>query len=421
MALILSSASIATGATVQASQITQSIDALTGTVAYDITISGSLTVTGSLNMNGTLNATSSNAISSSYALTASFAATPTVSGISGLSGNSGVSGLSGRSGISGLSGLSGISGISGISGTSGISGLSGLSGTSGISGLSGIGLIWEGTWNSGAQYLINDIVYYNGNSYIAVEGSININPSGDQSAWVLLAQSGASGLSGLSGRSGISGLSGLSGRSGISGLSGIGLIWVAGGWDFELTYSINDLVSYNGSSYISIADNNSNQIPSSSPGYWELVAASGISGRSGISGISGRSGISGLSALVSCSLAVSGSAATQKAITATFSNPDSSPLTQPQQLIHWWTSTAETGSASAIGAGTATYVVVSGSNIVPISNSGSINHAVTDSSGKFAVRLTTTAGPGPSTVWFNTEVQGIIYSISTGLNTNAPT
>ena len=40
MALILSSASIATGQTVQASQITQSIDALTGAVAYDITISG---------------------------------------------------------------------------------------------------------------------------------------------------------------------------------------------------------------------------------------------------------------------------------------------------------------------------------------------------------------------------------------------
>jgi hypothetical protein len=73
MALILSKTGISTGATVEASQITQSIDALTGAVAYDITISGSLTVTGSLNMNGTLNATSSNAISSSFATTASFA------------------------------------------------------------------------------------------------------------------------------------------------------------------------------------------------------------------------------------------------------------------------------------------------------------------------------------------------------------
>jgi hypothetical protein len=73
MALTLSKTLIETGQTVQASQITQSVDALTGAVAYDITISGSLTVTGSLNMNGTLNATSSNAISSSFATTASYA------------------------------------------------------------------------------------------------------------------------------------------------------------------------------------------------------------------------------------------------------------------------------------------------------------------------------------------------------------
>jgi len=374
MALTLSSASIATGATVQAAQITQSIDALTGTVAYDITISGSLTVTGSLNMNGTLNATSSNAVSASYALTASFAATPTVSGISGISGRSG---------------------------------------------LSGIGLIWEGAWSSITNYQINDIVSSGGNSYIALNNNSDAAPSESPSSWALIAGSGLSGRSGISGLSGASGASGASGRS---GLSGIGLSWISGGWDFELTYSINDLVSYNGSSYISLQNNNSNQIPSSSPSYWELVAASGISGRSGISGISGisgRSGISGLSALVSCSLAVSGSTTAQRAITATFSNPDSSPLTQPQQLIHWWTSTVETGSAQQ-ASGTVTYLVVSGSNIVPIANSGSINHAVTDSNGKFAIRLTNTNTPGTATIWFNTEVQGIIYSISTTLSNANP-
>jgi hypothetical protein len=46
MALTLSKTLIATGQTVQASQITQSIDALTGAVAYDITISGSLNSVG---------------------------------------------------------------------------------------------------------------------------------------------------------------------------------------------------------------------------------------------------------------------------------------------------------------------------------------------------------------------------------------
>ena len=79
MALILSKTGISTGATVEASQITQSIDALTGAVAYDITISGSLTITGSLKMNGditgSLFGTSSFAISSSRAVSSSFATT----------------------------------------------------------------------------------------------------------------------------------------------------------------------------------------------------------------------------------------------------------------------------------------------------------------------------------------------------------
>jgi len=79
MALTLSKTLITTGQTVQASQITQSIDALTGTVAYDITISGSLTMTGSLKVNGditgSLFGTSSFAVSSSRAVSSSFATT----------------------------------------------------------------------------------------------------------------------------------------------------------------------------------------------------------------------------------------------------------------------------------------------------------------------------------------------------------
>lgn len=53
MALVLSKANILTGNTIQASDVSQSIDALTGAVAYDITISGSTTFTGSvMSLNG---------------------------------------------------------------------------------------------------------------------------------------------------------------------------------------------------------------------------------------------------------------------------------------------------------------------------------------------------------------------------------
>jgi len=54
MANILNKTGITTGNTVQAYHVTQSIDALTGTEAYDITISGSLTTTGSVNVKGNI-------------------------------------------------------------------------------------------------------------------------------------------------------------------------------------------------------------------------------------------------------------------------------------------------------------------------------------------------------------------------------
>lgn len=116
MALTLSKTGITTGQTIQVSHVTQSIDALTGIVAYDIKISGSLNLTGSVasfngfvgNLTGTsswaTNAVSANtsswalnSISSSFASTASFvrtaqtasyvATSPTLTGASYPSGS----------------------------------------------------------------------------------------------------------------------------------------------------------------------------------------------------------------------------------------------------------------------------------------------------------------------------------------------
>lgn len=54
MALTLSSVNIASGETIRAAHVTQSVDALTGAEAYDITISGSLTVIGPTNITGSV-------------------------------------------------------------------------------------------------------------------------------------------------------------------------------------------------------------------------------------------------------------------------------------------------------------------------------------------------------------------------------
>ena len=54
MANILSNTGIVTGQTVEALQVSQSVDAFTGAKPYDITISGSLTLTGSFLQTGSV-------------------------------------------------------------------------------------------------------------------------------------------------------------------------------------------------------------------------------------------------------------------------------------------------------------------------------------------------------------------------------
>jgi hypothetical protein len=79
MALTLSKTNIENGNIIQAADVSQSIDAFTGAVAYDITLSGSLQLTGSVKSKdgytGSLQGTASFVVSSSYALSSSFSQT----------------------------------------------------------------------------------------------------------------------------------------------------------------------------------------------------------------------------------------------------------------------------------------------------------------------------------------------------------
>jgi hypothetical protein len=60
---VLSKTGITTGATIQVGHVTQSVDAFTGAVQYDITVSGSLVLTGSFSQSGSLRV--SNAVTAS--------------------------------------------------------------------------------------------------------------------------------------------------------------------------------------------------------------------------------------------------------------------------------------------------------------------------------------------------------------------
>jgi len=78
---VLSKTGITTGATIQVGHVTQSVDAFTGLVSYDITISGSLTLTGSLNQSGSIrvsNAVTASSFTGSY--TGSYLGTANLTG-----------------------------------------------------------------------------------------------------------------------------------------------------------------------------------------------------------------------------------------------------------------------------------------------------------------------------------------------------
>jgi hypothetical protein len=153
-------------------------------------------------------------------------------------------------------------GTSGTSGTSGSSGNSGSNGTSGTSGSSGNGFVFRGSWTGTTTYNLNDVITYNGQSYVSIQSNnLNKQPSIQPAWWTVFSAAGSSGTSGTSGSNGSSGSSGTSGSNGSSGTSGV-----------------------NGTSGSSGSNGTSGSNGSS--------GSSGSNGSNGSSGTSGSSGIS---------------------------------------------------------------------------------------------------------------------------------
>jgi hypothetical protein len=71
------------------------------------------------------------------------------------------------------------------------------------------------------------------------------------------------------------------------------LIW-SGAWNNSTSYALNDAVSYEGSTYISVVANNAGNTPGSAPADWSLVASVGATGPTGAPGATGATGATGL-------------------------------------------------------------------------------------------------------------------------------
>jgi hypothetical protein len=88
---------------------------------------------------------------------------------------------------------------------------------------------------------------------------------------------------------GTNGTNGTNGSNGANGANGLSLT-LRGAWSALTTYSLNDVVSYNGSSYGAVLSGTNHQ-PDTSPTFWTLIASGGAGGGSG-SGIV-NTGVSG--------------------------------------------------------------------------------------------------------------------------------
>jgi collagen type VII alpha len=228
-------------------------------------------------------------------------------GAAGPQGPQGVQGLEGPTGYPGPAGSQGVAGPAGPQGPVGPVGATGPAGSTGVAGPQGpsgaSGLAYRGAYGSSTNYGLNDGVVFGGSTYISLAGN-NAGNSPDQSPafWGLLAAQGSAGTAGTAGTNGMNGPAGATGPAGPAGPTGLagpagangtpGLVF-QGTYSAATNYSLNDAVSYQGSSWISLEAGNHGNAPNVSPSAWATLASVGATGVTGPPGSAGPAGAAG--------------------------------------------------------------------------------------------------------------------------------
>ena len=249
-------------------------------------------------------------------------------GAEGATGSQGPIGLTGAVGPAGAAGATGLTGATGAQGPIGLTGATGATGTTGAAGpqgpagTNGTGFNFRNAFDPTATYVINDVVTYSGSTYLAsvANGPNTLTPDANTSAWVVVAQQGATGsagsqgltgamgpqgsqgIQGLTGAIGPQGAQGLKGDTGAQGSQGIagpaGTTGTAGtgftfrnAFDPNAVYAVNDVVTYNGSTYVANTVNGPNTLtPDTNTSAWTVMAAAGAPGAAGADGAVGPVG-----------------------------------------------------------------------------------------------------------------------------------
>ncbi len=171
-------------------------------------------------------------------------------------------------GPAGPAGAVGAQGPAGVAGPSGPQGPQGPQGSQGPAGASGLN--FQGAYSALTAYALNDVVTYAGSSFVSLAAGNGGNTPGVTSQWAVLAQGGTG-----------------------TG-SGVGVAY-QGIYGSAANYALNDIVSYQGSSYISLISANHGNTPDQSPGQWGVMAlgAVGVQGPQGLPGVTGPQGLTG--------------------------------------------------------------------------------------------------------------------------------
>lgn len=123
------------------------------------------------------------------------------------------------------SGVITLTGVPGPQGPQGPQGEQGPQGLQGPQGTNGVDITWRGTWNLLTDYLVNDAVFFDGNSYIANAINTSQTPGVETvwDLWIAKGDQGPQGPQGLQGTQGPQGLQGEQGPQGPQGATGMSI------------------------------------------------------------------------------------------------------------------------------------------------------------------------------------------------------
>ena len=251
----------------------------------------------------------------------------TFNGTSWTASNPSATGTQGPVGPQGLTGPAGATGTTGATGPQGLQGFPGLTGPQGLTGAAGTngsGFDFRDAFDASASYAVDDVVTFSGSTYVAIAtstGPNNPTPDTNTNLWNVLAQVGAAGAAGAQGSAGAAGTIGPQGPTGATGPAGAlgpqGLQGFAGptgpqgptgsagangsGFDFRnafsasTSYSVDDVVTFNGSTYVAIAASAGpgNPTPDMNATLWSAMAQEGAAGAAGATGGAGPTGSQG--------------------------------------------------------------------------------------------------------------------------------